>query len=692
MAKREKFGKFVLLEDLETSALGTEFRAAKLGATGLERIVSVLRLSPALSASAETAKGLMDQVKVAAQLQSPNVIRIYGIGRVDALYYVSYEFVEGKSLRLTLDRCRRDAFPFSIDHALLISSKICSALEYSHGRRTEGGPRYFHGLVNPGNVLISYEGEVRVRGFGYWFARLREAGVLREEDVLYLSPEQAAGGPGDTRSDVFAVGAVLYEMLTGQPLFQGGRSGDIAARLATARLQSPSGEDDRLPTPIAEILARALPQEPSARYAEVQELRKAIDTLLFSGDFSPTTFNLAFFMHSLFRDDIDRESKLIKDEREASYAEFLTEAAVKPGAAGVAPATTPIPRTTPVPRVQAAPALAAEPPAHEQEKPPLAVPPPPPAEPVAHPAPSAGASAKEAAASFTFHKEAPAKRRAPMVAAIVAGVGLLAGAAYYFVGRGVLAPKAPATPVPTTLSPEAVAALARVKELEDKLKAIEEEKAAAEQKAKDDATAKMQKEARARGGEVDPAALQKAQEEAAKKARVEQEKKQQEERRKLEETKAAEEARLAEEQRKAEEQKKAEEAARVAAAATTTTTLPPTTLPPPPTLPSVKAGTLVNLNDPGVVAPVVERTAMPVYPEMALRQRIEGSVDLNILVDEKGAVVDAQVTSSAGPGWRALLDESALASVRRRRYKPATKDGIPVKVWISVRVQFKPPA
>ena len=137
MARREKFGKFVLLEELETSALGTEFRAAKLGATGLERIVSVLRLSPALSANAETAKGLMDQVKVAAQLQNPNVIRIYGIGRVDALYYISSEFVEGKSLRLTLDRCRRDAFPFSIDHALLISSKICSALEYSHG----GGPR-----------------------------------------------------------------------------------------------------------------------------------------------------------------------------------------------------------------------------------------------------------------------------------------------------------------------------------------------------------------------------------------------------------------------------------------------------------------------------------------------------------------------------------------------------------------------
>ena len=99
MAKKEKFGKFVLLEEVENVGIGHEYRAAKLGTTGLEKIVSVLRLKPPLASNAEAVKSLMDQVKFAAQLQNPNVLKIYGIGKVDTAYYISYEFLEGKSLR-----------------------------------------------------------------------------------------------------------------------------------------------------------------------------------------------------------------------------------------------------------------------------------------------------------------------------------------------------------------------------------------------------------------------------------------------------------------------------------------------------------------------------------------------------------------------------------------------------------------
>jgi TonB family protein len=681
MAKREKFGKFVLLEDIETSSLGVEHRAAKLGPTGFEKIVSILRLRPALSANAEVAKNLMDQVKIAAQLQNPNIMRIYGIGKVEAVYYVSYEFIEGKSLSAIFERCRRDSFPFSVDHALLIASKVCSALEYSHGRKAEGGARYYHGLLNTGNVLVSYEGEIRVRGFGHWLAGVRDAGGLRDEDALYLSPEQVAGAMGDTRSDIFAVGAVLFEALTGRPLFEGGREGAIADRLAGARLQSPSGDDDSIPKAIADILARSLAEDPSARYAEVQELRKGIDTLLFSGDFSPTTFNLAFFMHSIFREDIDRESKEIKEEREATYAEFLTEGLPKATGNTVTLNTTPIPVPAATqPRAEPPPTVVAEPPPSPRETQAAAAhvsPPPGP------PAPVSGVSSKEAAASFTFHRETAPKSKTPMVAAVLLLLVVAGGGAYYFFSGGLGGVTQPAVPPTSTLSSEAVSALARVKELEDKLKVIEEEKAAAEQKAKDDATAKLQKEAKAKGTEVDAAALQRAQDEAAKKARADQERKAQEEKKKLEDAKAAEEQRVAEEQKKAEDLRKAEDAARTAASATTT--LPPTT-----TLVAVRVGSLVNVNDAGVIAPVPEKTPPVLYPPIALRQRVEGIVELNVLVDEKGAVTDAQIVS--GTGGRLGLDEAALENVKRRHYRPATKDGVAVKTWIPVRVQFKLPS
>jgi TonB family protein len=678
MAKRERFGKFVLLEDLEPSSLGAEDRAAKLGPAGLEKIVAILRLTPALGSNADLAKSLMDQVKVAAQLQNPNIVRIYGIGKVDAAYYVSYEFVEGRSLRAIFERCRRDTFPFSVDHALLIASKVCSALEYSHGRKTETGARYFHGLVNPGNVLVSYEGEVRVRGFGQWLARARDAGALREQDLFYLSPEQAGGGTADTSSDIFAVGALLFEALTGRALFEGGRSGDIPARLAAARLPNPAGDDDAIPKPIAAILARSLAPEPAGRYGEIQELRKAIDTLLFSGDYTPTTFNLAFFMHSIFRDDIDRESRQIKEEREASYAEFLVDGGPRPTGNTLVLNTTPVPSAPPPARSVASTTVAHAPSpvlrdVHMPDAP----------TPVDSSVGSAGVSAKDAAASFTFHKEEAPRRKNPLLAVALLGIVVVGGAAYYFLGPALVrVTPSPSPPPPSTLSAEATAALARVKELEEKLKAIEDEKAAAEQKAKDDAAAKLQKEAKAKGTEVDAAALQRAQDEAARKARADQERKALEERKKLEDVKAAEEQRLVEEQRRADEQKRAEDARLAAAAATT---LPPAT-----TLPAVRTGALVDLSDAGVIAPVPEKAPPVQYPPVALRQRVEGVVELNVLVDEKGAVADAQIVT--GSGGRSGLDEAALDNVKRRHYRPATKDGVVVRVWIPVRVEFKLPS
>src|SRR5262249_4416432 len=107
--------------------------------------------------------------------------------------------------------------------------------------------------------------------------------------------------------------------------FAAGREVDFGKRIADAKLLNPTSDDESLPKPIREILKKALTKDPAQRYAEAQEMRKAVDTLLFSGDFTPTTFNLAFFMHSLFRDTIDRESKTLKDEKEASYLEYLTD-------------------------------------------------------------------------------------------------------------------------------------------------------------------------------------------------------------------------------------------------------------------------------------------------------------------------------------------------------------------------------
>jgi len=727
MPKKEKFGKFVLLDEVETSGLGTEYRAAKLSPTGLEKIVAVLRVRPNLSARAETVKSLMEQVKFAAQLQNANIVKLFGAGKIDASFYISHEFIEAKSLQAVFNRGRQEGFPFSVDHALLIVSKVCSALEYAHARKTEGGVRYFHGMVTPSNVIVSYEGEVRTRGFGYWPARVREAGGLTEEEAMYLAPEQAAGGVGDTRSDLFAVGALLFQMLTGEAFFQGGRAVDIAKRVADAKLLNPTTDDDALPKPIREILRRSLTQDPAERFAEVQEMRKGVDTLLFSGDFAPTTFNLAFFMHSLFRDDIDRETKTLKEEREASYLEYITDdvrnapatlppmpapsaaaiaaaGAAAAAAAGVATAAAPSASPSPVPATVARPA-AAEAPRPSQALP-LVPPPPKHAAPAlaggsGSQAPASSASgaghaavhppetvsAREAAAGFTFHKGDKTGSKMPLIGGLAAVLLIAAaGAAFVLKGRGSSSALPSTTPPPTTMSAEMMALSQKAKELEEKLQALEAEKAAASAKAEEDARKKVEAQARARGQAVDPEALARAQDDARKKAQAEQDRKAQADRKRLEDEQKVAEAQLAEEQRRAEE-------ARAAAAAAAAAQAPPTTVaaapPPPPTTVAVKPGSLVDVNDAGVIAPVALNKPSFTYPPIALRQRIEGKVDLTVLVDERGGVADARVVS--GAGGKAGLNEAASEYVRRWKFRPATKEGVPVRTWTPVSVVFMLP-
>jgi TonB family protein len=320
-------------------------------------------------------------------------------------------------------------------------------------------------------------------------------------------------------------------------------------------------------------------------------------------------------------------------------------------------------------------------------------------------------SAKEAASGFTFHKDEVKSDRRPLVLGLGAAAVIAAGLGGWLVLRR-SEPTAPPAPASTTLSPAAEAALVRVKELEEKLAAMEREKQEAETKAADDAKKKMEAQAAARGQSLDAAAVAKAQEEARKKAAADQERRQQEELKRIADEKKAEEARLADEKRRADEAtaarlaeqqrqeaaKAAEQQAAAAASASATTVPPPTTVavavatePPATTLApnGVRPGTLVNLTDPGVTPPVAEKAPPPVYPPIALRQRVEGVVELNVFVDEKGTVVETQVVQAAG--GRAGLTEAAIDSVKKRRYRPATKDGVPVKVWLPVRVLFQLP-
>lgn len=671
MAPAERFGRLVLLGETRASALGREYRAVRLSPEGFDRFVSVLRLSPAVSSHAEAARRLVEEARLFARPQHSGFARVLGVGRVEQSVYVSSELVEGRPLEAVLARCREEGFPFAAEHGLMVASRVAAAVDSLHGKKGESGAALVHGLLAPSRIVVSWDGEVKVQGLGLWGA-LRTDGLLPEEERRYLSPEQAAGGEGQPAGDVYALCLVLREALAGLPP----DGSDPVDGLREARLTTSGGQRVPLTPALADLLRQGLARDPASRLPRMSELSRALDGLLFSGDFTPTTFDLAFLMHTLFRDDMERETRELEEARRADYRALLPE---KPAERPPGPQTEPAAAATEVP----SPTLAAGGPDASGARPAAA-------------RASREAVARQAASRMTLGatpSAAPPRRGLWLALGLLLAVLVGGGGGYLtFVSRRALPPGPPA-------GAAADASQARIRELEERIAQLEREKAEAETRAAEDARQTVEAEAAAGGEAADPSAVAQAQEEARRRARAEQERRQEEERRRLEDARKAEEARLAEatpEPPSTPTYAAPEPAppAEPPADSATATTPPPTTLAPPPTVPpaappSVARGALVALTDPGVIPPVRIREPQKVFPEVAQRAFAEGAVDLRVLVDENGSVRDTSVERSSRPGFG--FEVSAERFARGCRFRPATLEGVPVRVWIPMRVEFKQP-
>jgi TonB family protein len=713
MRRRERFGKLVLLDELEEVYLGTTHLAARLGPSGLDRIVTLLRFSEAVSAHPDVAARLLEQARQVARLGVRGLVQILGIGRVGSSYYATYELIEGRSLRTVIDRSRRDGFPFTVENVLMVASRAAAVLEALHARKGDGGGDLFHGLLAPSGIVVSWEGEVRLREVGLWPA-LHGSELLEGTEGLRLSPEQRAGGHGEPRSDVHALGLILLEMLTGWSP----DGSDPVEAIDRARHSSVTGEEEPIPGPIRDLLRRALAHEPSSRFEGMAQMRQAIDTLLFSGDFTPTTFNLAFFMQTLFREDMEQEGRSLAEARQADYGAFLTPPPEPSSTSGEPPAlgdAAPPREGLSVatadgghPTLAARPPTPVAPPAEVSTE--CAAPPAtrdsdatPSSEPGHRGArgggesrlrmPSPGASGRMFASAS---KRGGGRRALALVVGLVAAVILGGGVGYlYFLGAKHATPPAPGERV----SPEAEAALARVRELEARLAKLEREKAeleavfeetsVGERDGVDPAPVRSGAPGGPRPGrppEADVAAREGAAEgtgaQEAARRRAPAERARQEQIRQLDEEIRAAQRRLVSEQQLSGKGVDLEASLEVAAQPMPT----PELVSP---RPVVVPGQLVDADDPEVTLPeLVDEGPAGGYPEMARIMGRRGRVVVEALVDEKGRVLEARTVESSTTGLG--FEEAAERKVLGRRYRPARKNDVPVRVRIRVAVQFIP--
>jgi hypothetical protein len=279
------YGRYFLLEKVATGGMAEVFRAKRKGVEGFEKVVAVKRILPHLSSNKDFVEMFIAEAKMVASLSHPNIVQIFDLGKIDETYYIAMEFVEGKDLRTILTRARnRNTLP-GVDLAALIAARISAALEYAHRHRDSEGRelRIVHRDVSPQNILLSDEGEVKLVDFGIAKAATKashtDTGSLRGK-LLYMSPEQAWGKALDKRSDLFALGAVFFEILTGHLLFSASSEMSVLERVREARFVPPSSLNPAVPIELEAVVMRLLNKDPVQRYQDASEVLLDLDSYL----------------------------------------------------------------------------------------------------------------------------------------------------------------------------------------------------------------------------------------------------------------------------------------------------------------------------------------------------------------------------------------------------------------------------
>ena len=300
------FGDYTLLDKIATGGMAEVWRARRRGVEGFQKTVAIKKILGHLTDSPDFVNMFIDEAKLAAQLNHNNIIQIYDLGKEGEDFFIAMEHVDGKDLRSILTTGKKLGQPLPIGLALLIVASLARALDYAHRRRDfEDRPLgLVHRDVSPQNVLISYEGEIKLCDFGIVKAVSKasttQMGALKGK-LQYMSPEQAWGKKVDGRSDIFSVGSVLFEVLTGTKLFTGDNEISVLDAVRECKIRSPLEVVPDLPPAIDDIVKKALAKAPEDRYQTAGDLEADLMSVLNTLQPTPSANGLATYLGSIFQ-------------------------------------------------------------------------------------------------------------------------------------------------------------------------------------------------------------------------------------------------------------------------------------------------------------------------------------------------------------------------------------------------------
>ncbi|MBL91030.1 MAG: hypothetical protein CMH56_04360 [Myxococcales bacterium] len=324
-----KFGRYILLERLAIGGMAEVFLAFdKKGKPGHE-LVALKRILPVIAEEHNFIAMFIDEGRLLGQLQHKNILKIFDMGNKGSIYFQSLEFVFGVSLR-NLWEITWHTQKFPLDLATLIMQRIATALDVAHKKRDQAGKslKIIHRDVSPQNILVSFDGDLKIIDFGIAKAEDRIAstrqGVIKGK-VTYMAPEQAKGQPFDHRIDIYALGLIFYELVTGKRAFKADNDFDLLQKVREGNLNEREKELQEFPSGLSEIILKATNPDPDRRYKWASELSADLSRLMTTSNWLPDKDDLANLTRKIFRTHYRAQKKRLKEYIELGQTGFTPE-------------------------------------------------------------------------------------------------------------------------------------------------------------------------------------------------------------------------------------------------------------------------------------------------------------------------------------------------------------------------------
>ena len=343
----ERYGKYHLLERIGIGGMAEVWRAKTLGSEGFTKDLVIKRILPKFTGDEESVRMFIDEARLVAKLHHPNIVQIFDFDKEGDRYYLAMELVEGRDLRLSEKAAAKTGIWFPLSMSIYIVSEALKGLQYAHSRLDHGKPLgIVHRDISPHNILISFSGDVKISDFGIAKVAERQSpntGGTVKGKLSYMSPEQITGQALDSKSDIYSMGIVFWELLTRHRLFFGSDEQDVVRRVRDGVVPPPRQYNPDIPEEVEKIVLGMLVPN---RVQRIQTAGEVVKQLMALPQYSYEAQALGEFMATLFPEQSRNWTQLLKSMLKSERKQPIGQSMLT---------MTPLPSTVPNPFPTAAP-------------------------------------------------------------------------------------------------------------------------------------------------------------------------------------------------------------------------------------------------------------------------------------------------------------------------------------------------